>query len=92
MPDPRLGEGRIDLNPEVLATVDVIRWEHDGQNQPTFFLCHTKEGVSGEIPLGKYLLSVKITADDVPGQEKKIVIGKQGQEFKLWSQETTAHV
>lgn len=85
-------EGRIDLNPEAQATVDVIRWEHDRQNQPTFFLCHTKERVSGEIPLGKYLLSVKITADDVPGQEKKIVIGKQGQEFKLWFQETTAHV
>ena len=86
------GEGRLDLNPEAQATVDVIRWEYDGQKQQTFFLSHTKEGVSGEIPLGKYLLSVKITADDVPGQEKKIVIGKQGQEFKLWPQETNAHV
>lgn len=82
----------IDLNPEEQATVDVIRWEYDGQDQPTFFLCHTKEGLSGEIPLGTYRLTVKITSDDIPAQEKQVVIGKQGQQFKVWFQDATVHV
>ena len=82
----------IDLSPEGEASIDVIRWEYDRHRQPTFFLCHTKKGFSAEIPLGKYRLRLKITADDVVGQEKTFVIGKRGQEFKLWLPKTTAQV
>lgn len=75
----------IELNPDDKANVDVVRWEFDGQNLPTFFLCHIQQGIRAEIPLGKYKLTVQVAGEDTPTVTKTLKLEKpNGETIKHW--------
>jgi len=66
----------IELDPMDKVSVDVVRWEFDGDHFPTFFLCHIRQGVRAEIPLGKYKLTVQVSGENVPKTTKMVLLDK----------------
>ena len=60
----------------------MIRWQWDGTNQPTYYICQIRNDFTGELPIGSYKMTVRATADNVPSGSMSLVIEKPDIEGK----------